>query len=311
MSEGTCAVPVVWQTSRFLIRLDQPKVMGIVNVTPDSFSDGSGVVDQATVFQRCDRLLKDGADILDLGAESTRPGAVPVSEAEECRRLLPVLRYAVGLGVPVSVDTYKPAVMQMALDAGADIINDVWALRWPGDPIGRRGVHVVAGHSQCGVCLMHMHGDPETMQVAPMSGDIVPDVKAFLGQAAADLTQAGVASTRICIDPGVGFGKTIAQNFSLLARQKAFSALGYPVLAGWSRKSSLGAVVRHGAATAPHERVAASVAAAVLAVDQGAHIVRVHDVRETVDALAVWSAMQMQMQMQMAMPTQTHHSSNI
>jgi len=301
MSEGTCAVPMVWQTSRFAIRLDKPKVMGIVNVTPDSFSDGSGVIDQATVFARCDLLLKDGADILDLGAESTRPGAMPVPEADECSRLLPVLRYAVSLGVPVSVDTYKPAVMQMALDVGADIINDVWALRWPGDSAARRGDRIVAGHPQCGVCLMHMHGDPETMQVSPMSGDIVPDVRAFLLQAASDLAQAGVAPARICLDPGVGFGKTVPQNFSLLAQQKQFSSLGYPVLAGWSRKSSLGAVLRQGAATLPRERVAASVAAAVLAVNQGAHIVRVHDVRETVDALAVWSAMQ----------TQINHYSNI
>jgi len=271
--------------------------MGIVNVTPDSFSDGCGALDARASFAQCDRLLRDGADILDLGAESTRPGALPVPEDEESRRLLPVLRYAVSLGVPVSVDTYKPAVMQMALDAGADIINDVWALRWPGDPGGLRGQNVVTSHPQCGVCLMHMHGDPETMQVSPMAGDVVPAVWAFLQHAARGLTAAGVAAERICLDPGIGFGKTVAQNFSLLACQSPLHAMGFPVLAGWSRKSSLGAVIRRGAEPVPEPRarVAASVAAALLAVQQGAHIVRVHDVRETVDALAVWKAMQAQL----------------
>jgi dihydropteroate synthase len=206
-------------------------------------------------------------------------------------RLVPVLRAAVSLGLPISVDTYKPAVMQAALDLGADIVNDVWALRWLDSADGRTGAQVVAQHPQCGVCLMHMHGNPQTMQVSPMEGDIVIPVRDFLAQAAQGLVAQGVDPTRICIDPGIGFGKTVAQNFSLLARQRALLEPGFALLSGWSRKSSLGAVT----GAAADDRVVASAVAATLAVQNGAHIVRVHDVKATVQALRVLSAVQADM----------------
>lgn len=263
--------------------------MGIVNVTPDSFSDGgrhfTGAGGVSGALAHCERLLRDGAELLDIGGESTRPGAVPVPLAEELARVLPVLREAVKLGVPVSIDTYKPEVMQAALAEGADIINDIWALRQPG------ALQVVASHPSCGVCLMHMHREPATMQTAPMTGDVVPLVLAFLAQASEGLQVAGVDRARIVLDTGVGFGKTVAQNFSLLARQREFLAAGYPLLAAWSRKSSLAAVCAQGDAPLDMaERTLPSVAAALLAVERGARIVRVHDVRETVQALKVWSA---------------------
>jgi len=278
----------IWQTSRFDIDLSQPRIMGIVNVTPDSFSDGGLHATSSAAMRHCEQLLAEGADILDIGGESTRPGAQPLSQADELARILPVVRHALKLGVPVSVDTYKPAVMQAVLDLGVDIINDVWALRWTAPGSVRSGVDVVAGHSRCGVCLMHMHGDPQTMQVSPMEGDVLAPVMEFLGQRAQMLLARGVLASRICIDPGIGFGKTMPQNFSLLARQSELMSLGFLVLAGWSRKSSLGAVT--GAAAA--DRVVASAAAALLAVHNGARIVRVHDVLATAQALKVLGAMQ-------------------
>jgi len=272
-----------WQTSRFAIDLAQPQVMGIVNVTPDSFSDGGQHASAAAALRHCEQLVRDGAHILDIGGESTRPGSPAVPLDEELARVVPVVQGAVSLGVPVSVDTYKPQVMQAVLDLGADIVNDVWALRQPG------AAAVVAAHPLCGVCLMHMHRDPQTMQVAPMAGDVVPQVLTFLLQAAQALQTLGVARERMALDPGIGFGKTVEQNFALLARQQELVATGYAVLAGWSRKSSLGAVT--GLAVAG-ERMVPSVAAALLAVVNGARIVRVHDVADTVAALAVWQAMQ-------------------
>jgi dihydropteroate synthase len=285
-----------WQTSRFLIDLGRPQVMGIVNVTPDSFSDGGHFASHAAAMAHCEQLLKDGADILDIGGESTRPGAPAVPEDVELARVLPVLRHAVTLGVPVSVDTYKPAVMRAALELGADIINDIWALRWRGDSRGLIGSEVVRAHASCGVCLMHMHREPQTMQTVPMEGDVVPQVKVFLQAQAQQLQKRGVDASRICLDPGIGFGKTVQQNFALLARQAELLPLGYPLLAGWSRKSSLAAVTL----TAPAQvarvdakaRMVPSVAAALLAVQNGAAIVRVHDVVETVQALKVLAAMQ-------------------
>ena len=277
-----------WQTSRTRIDLARPQVMGIVNVTPDSFSDGGQHASTRAALAHCEALIAQGADILDLGAESTRPGAQALSQAQELERLLPVLRAAVTLGVPISVDTYKPGVMQAALDMGADIINDIWALRWLDPADGRTGAHVVAQHPSCGVCLMHMHGNPQTMQVSPMEGDIVAPVRDFLAQAAQALVAQGVDGERICIDPGIGFGKTVAQNFSLLARQNELLAPGFALLAGWSRKSSLGAVT----GAAADDRVVASAVAATLAVQNGARIVRVHDVQATVQALRVLSATQ-------------------
>jgi dihydropteroate synthase len=273
-----------WHTSRFRIDLSRPQVMGIVNVTPDSFSDGGRHADAQSALRHCEQLLKDGAAILDIGGESTRPGSPGVPLEVELARVLPVVRHAVGLGVPVSVDTCKAEVMQAALDLGADIVNDVWALR-------RRGaLDVVAAHPDCGVCLMHMHRDPQTMQAAPMQGDVVPQVRAFLLERAQVLQARAIAKHRVVLDPGIGFGKTVPQNFALLARQRELLAAGYPVLAGWSRKSSLGAVT----GLAVDERLAPSVAAALLAAEQGARIVRVHDVRATVAALAVWQAVQEQ-----------------
>jgi dihydropteroate synthase len=272
-----------WQTSRFEIDLTTPRIMGIVNVTPDSFSDGGQHASTAAALRHCEQLLKDGAHILDIGGESTRPGSPAVPLDEEMARVLPVVREAVKLGVPLSVDTCKPELMRAVLDAGADIVNDIWALR-RGDAL-----QAVAAHPRCGVCLMHMHRDPQTMQVAPMEGDVLPGVVEFLRERAGALTVLGLAHERIVLDPGIGFGKTVAQNFNLLARQAELLPLGFALLAGWSRKSSLGAVTGR---EAPAERVAASVAAALLAVERGARVVRVHDVRETVDALKVWQALQ-------------------
>ena len=273
---------MIWQTSRFAIDLARPQVMGIVNVTPDSFSDGGRYGSTAAALRHCEQLLKEGADILDIGGESTRPGSRAVPLDEELSRVVPLVREAVTLGVPISVDTYKPEVMRAVLDLGADIVNDIWALRQPG------AAAAVAAHPQCGVCLMHMHRDPQTMQQAPMDGDVVPQVLSFLELQAHNLLALGVEKTRILLDAGIGFGKTVEQNFALLARHSELLAAGYPLLAGWSRKSSLGAVT----GLEVDQRMVPSVAAAVLAVERGASVVRVHDVRETVAALAVWSAMQ-------------------
>lgn len=273
---------MIWQTSRFAIDLARPQVMGIVNVTPDSFSDGGRHDSTAAALRHCEQLLKEGADILDIGGESTRPGSPAVSLDEELSRVVPLVREAVTLGVPISVDTYKPEVMRAVLDLGADIVNDIWALRQPG------AAAAVAAHPLCGVCLMHMHRDPQTMQQAPMDGDVVPQVLSFLELQAHNLLALGVEKTRILLDAGIGFGKTVEQNFALLARHSELLAAGYPLLAGWSRKSSLGAVT----GLEVDQRMVPSVAAAVLAVERGAAVVRVHDVRETVAALAVWSAMQ-------------------
>jgi len=283
-----------WQTSRFCIDLQTPKVMGIVNVTPDSFSDGGLHASRDAALAHCDQLLEDGADILDIGGESTRPGALELAVDEELARVLPIVRHAVTLGVPVSVDTYKPQVMQAVLDLGADIINDVWALRWSDGESSTTGRDVVGAHGQCGVCLMHMHRNPQTMQVTPMEGDVMPQVLSFLERLASDLRGQGVEKARICIDPGIGFGKTVEQNFALLGQQAALVPLGYAVLAGWSRKSSLAAVTGRSLATVAtldiRERLVPSVTAALLAVQNGAHVVRVHDVKATVDALKVVAA---------------------
>jgi len=269
-----------WQTSRFAIDLSRPQVMGIVNVTPDSFSDGGQHAGSAAALRHCEALLRDGADLLDIGGESTRPGSPPVPLDEELARVLPVVRGAVSLGVPVSVDTYKPEVMQQVLDLGADIVNDVWALRQTG------AVEIVARHPHCGVCLMHMHREPQTMQVQPMEGDVPAQALSFLKQRAMAVQALGVEKARILLDPGIGFGKTVAQNFALLARQHELLQAGYPLLAGWSRKSPLGAV----SGLEVGSRIIPSIAAALLAVERGARVVRVHDVAETVQALTVWQA---------------------
>jgi dihydropteroate synthase len=269
------------QTTRHRIDLRRPQVMGIVNATPDSFSDGGLHADVASAQAHCERLLRDGADILDIGGESTRPGSRQPDEAEELARVLPVLRHAVTLGVPVSVDTSQPAVMRAALDLGVDIINDVRSLARPG------ALEVVAAHPACGVCLMHMQGEPGVMQQAPhYPGDVVHAVRDWLARRLAEVQAAGVAPDRITLDPGIGFGKLPDHNWALMRRQRELLALGQPLLLGWSRKSTLGHLTGRPVA----ERLAASIAAALAAVQQGARIVRVHDVAQTVDALRVWAA---------------------
>ena len=273
---------MIWQTSRFDIDLQTPRVMGIVNLTPDSFSDGGRHDSTQAGLRHAEQLLRDGAHILDIGGESTRPGSPAVPAEEEWLRIEGFLREALRWNVPLSVDTYKAETMRKALDLGVDIVNDIWALQQPGAQA------VVAAHPRCGICLMHMHRNPQTMQKAPMQGDVVPAVAAFLSDRAMALRADGVQASRIVLDYGIGFGKTVEQNFSLLARQDELLSLGYPVLAGWSRKSSLGTVLaRDGQIPEPAQRQAASVAAALLAAERGARIVRVHDVRETVDALCV------------------------
>ncbi|GAB4405925.1 MAG: dihydropteroate synthase [Rhodoferax sp.] len=282
--------PPAWHTARFVIDLRIPRVMGIVNLTPDSFSDGGRLTDGAAALRHCEQLLREGADILDLGAESSRPGAQPVCADEELRRLMPVLREAVRLGVPVSVDTYKPAVMRAALDAGADIVNDIWALRWRDPACPELGAaEVLSAHPKAGVCLMHMHRDPQTMQVEPMQGDVVPQVLSFLELVSQSALALGLEKSQILLDPGVGFGKTVEQNFALLSRQRELLAAGHGLLVGWSRKSSL-AGMGVGPALSPQERLAPSLAALVLALERGASVVRVHDVAASVQARNLWLA---------------------
>ena len=276
----------IWQTSRFAIDLTQPKVMGIVNLTPDSFSDGGRYSSLSIALENAQTLLAQGADILDIGGESSRPGAEPVSVEEELKRVLPFLQEALTWNVPISVDTYKPEVMQAALDLGADVVNDIWALRQAG------ALQVVARHPQCGVCLMHMHQEPLTMLAQPMTGDALPLVKDFLTQQVLKLRHSGVKANRILLDPGIGFGKTLEQNLSLLQRQSELLSLGYPLMAGWSRKGTLGKLTAiQGKAPEPKDRVGACVAAALIAVQNGASVVRVHDVKETVQALRVWQSL--------------------
>ncbi|MDP1649803.1 MAG: dihydropteroate synthase [Rubrivivax sp.] len=269
-----------WQTARYVIDLGRPRVMGIVNVTPDSFSDQGLHASAAAALAHCEALLEQGADLLDIGGESTRPGARAPTAQEELVRVLPVLRGAVGLGVPVSVDTSEPAVMQEALALGVDIVNDVRALRRPG------ALQAVVAHPRAGVCLMHMKGEPATMQSQAVYEDVVVEVRDFLRERVQEVVAAGIARECIAVDPGIGFAKTDDHNLSLLSRQHELLDLGLPLLVGWSRKSTLGRLTGRPVG----ERLAASVAAALAAVHRGAHIVRVHDVAATVDALKVWQA---------------------
>ncbi len=252
--------------------------MGIVNVTPDSFFDGGR--DATAALMHCDRLVLEGADILDIGGESTRPGASKPSSEEELKRVLQVVRHASNLDVPVSVDTSDAAVIDAVLDAGADIINDVRSLTRPG------ALERVSRHATVGLCIMHMQGEPDSMQEAPGYEDVVDDVATFLRERAAALEAVGVARERIVVDPGIGFGKTAEHNVRLLTRQAELAALPYPLLVGWSRKSTLGAITGRDV----QDRLAASLAAALLSAQRGARILRVHDVAATVDALKVWYA---------------------
>jgi len=272
---------MLWQTTRFTIDLARPRVIGIVNVTPDSFFDGGRHLASDAACAHCEHLVGEGADMLDIGGESTRPGAHPPGVQEELDRVMPVLEHACTLGVPVSVDTSRAEVMSAALNLGTDIINDVRALRSPG------ALEVVAAHPACGVCLMHMLGDdPAVMQQAPTYDDVVMTVRAFLRDRLLALEHAGVAKKRVVLDPGIGFGKTPEHNWALMQGLEKLLALGQPLLVGWSRKSMVGALTGRGKA----DRLAGSLAAALASVQRGARLVRVHDVAATVDALAVWRA---------------------
>jgi len=275
------------QCGRFTLTLERPLVMGILNVTVDSFSDGGSFINQGDALRQAEKMLLEGADLIDIGGESTRPGALPVSLDEELARVIPLVEQLRDANVPLSVDTYKPEVMRAALTAGADLINDVWGFRMPG------AIEAVRD-SRCGVCIMHMLGEPQTMQVGePVYRDVVADIRSFLTERTQVLMQAGVARTRISVDPGFGFGKTVEHNYTLLAHLSQTAPQGsngeapLPILAGMSRKSMLGAITGR---KKPAERVAASIAAAVCAAEHGAAIIRVHDVAATVDALKIWSA---------------------
>jgi dihydropteroate synthase len=266
---------------RFSLPLDFPLIMGVVNITPDSFSDGGRFLSAQAAIDQATRLMQEGAAILDIGAESTRPGARAVSEDEELARLMPVLEAIRELPVPVSVDTRRAGVMRAALSSGASMINDIEALTLPGT------LKAVAA-SECAVCLMHKQGDPATMQQDPRYEDVVAEVSAYLAARMAAAEGAGVAHERIVVDPGFGFGKTVAHNLALLRNLRRLAPKGTPVLAGLSRKSMLGAITGRPV----EDRLAGSVAAALLAAQHGATILRVHDVAATRDALALWRAVE-------------------
>jgi dihydropteroate synthase len=261
--------------------LERPRVMGILNVTTDSFSDGGRFAGREQALAHARQMVADGADIIDIGGESTRPGALPITEDVELERVMPIVQALAGEGIRVSVDTSRATVMREAMRAGAGMINDVRALREPG------ALEAVAAGAAA-VCVMHMQGEPRTMQADPHYGDVVGEVRDFLTARAQACAAAGIARDRIVIDPGFGFGKTVAHNLALLRALDVFKATGYAVLAGLSRKSMLGNITGRDV----DDRVAASVAAALFAVTRGASIVRVHDVRETVDALKVWHAIE-------------------
>ncbi len=262
------------------IDLTRPQVMGILNVTPDSFSDGGRFASREAALRQAERLIQAGADIVDIGGESTRPGAQPVAVDEEIERVVPVIEVLCRhFDVPVSVDTSKPAVMRAAVEAGAGMLNDVNALQAP-------GVVEVAVQARVPVCLMHMQGEPRTMQQAPHYDDVVTEVRDFLLARAGACIEAGMSRDRIVLDPGFGFGKTLTHNLQLLKKLPVLADTDYPVLVGISRKSMLGAITGR----AVDERLAGSLAATVLALEGGARILRVHDVAETRDVLAVWKA---------------------
>ena len=270
----------MFRCGKFELSLHRPLLMGIVNLTPDSFSGDGLASDSSRAIAHAWHQIEAGADLLDLGAESSRPGAIPTSLDEELVRLLPVLDALANCGVPISVDTYKPEVMCAALAHGASMINDIFALRMPG------ALEAVA-ESDCGVCLMHMQGEPLTMQQSPCYGDnVVGEVREFLAGRVRAAVSAGIAANRLVLDPGFGFGKTLEHNLELLRRIDAVSSDGLPLLAGVSRKSMLGAITGRSV----DQRLSASISAALLAAQRGARILRVHDVAETRDALAVWQA---------------------
>ncbi|SHI14435.1 Dihydropteroate synthase [Pollutimonas bauzanensis] len=266
---------------RFELKLERPLIMGIVNVTPDSFSSTSPHFGTTAAIDHARRLIAEGADMLDIGGESTRPGAEPVPAATELERILPVIEGLLDAGVPLSVDTFKPEVMRRALAAGADMINDIYGFR-------REGALDAVAQSHCGLCVMHMQGEPKTMQQAPRYDDVLREVGDFLQARVQALREAGIDSRRIVLDPGFGFGKTPQQNYLVLRRLNDIDSKGYPWLLGMSRKSMIG----HVTGRPPAERLGGSVAAALAGVARGAHILRVHDVAATADAVKVWQAIE-------------------
>jgi len=265
---------------RFRLDLSRPKIMAIINVTSDSFS-GDGCPSLDAALRSAERAVEEGAELLDIGGESSRPGAIPVSEQQELDRVVPLVEALSGFGVPLSVDTVKPAVMRESLRAGADLINDIASFRAP-------GALEVVGASSAALCVMHMKGEPGTMQRAPQYGDVLTEVTAFLDERVKILLANGVSPDRILIDPGFGFGKTLEHNLALLKQLDTFGAVGYPVLVGMSRKTMLGAITGRDVS----ERVVAGAAAALLAVQRGANIVRTHDVGVTRDVLRLWAALE-------------------
>ena len=276
-------MPTTWRCGRFLFdftKRRRPVVMGILNATPDSFSDGGKFKSPIDAIAQAELMIESGVDLIDIGGESTRPGAEPVELQEELDRVLPVIEALKDCGVPLSIDTYKAETMRQALRAGVDCVNDIWALRQEG------AVNAVLESKDCGIILMHMQRDPQTMQFNPEYHDVLAQVMQFLNERAELLKSKGVEANRIAIDPGFGFGKSLEHNLNMLTYFDQFSQLGYSVLAGISRKSMLGKIT--GKDT--HERLAPSIAAAIMAADRGARIVRVHDVPETVDALKLWEA---------------------
>jgi dihydropteroate synthase len=284
--------PATWRCGRFLIELEQrrvnrqrPLVMGILNATPDSFSDGGRFYAKDDAVRQAEAMIAAGVDLIDIGGESTKPGAIPVSVQEELDRVLPIIELLKDCGVALSIDTYKAETMRQALLAGVDCVNDIWALRQAG------AEHVVLDSAlarNCGIVLMHMQCDPITMQLNPNYVNVVSEVDAFLMERTQTLIQQGIASERIAIDPGFGFGKSLEHNLRMLQEFASFAQNGRPVLAGISRKSMLGKITGREVG----DRLVPSIAAAVLAAERGASIVRVHDVPETIDALTVWAAAQ-------------------
>jgi dihydropteroate synthase len=276
-------MPTTWRCGRFLFdftKRKRPIVMGILNATPDSFSDGGKFRSARDAIAQAELMIQNGVDLIDIGGESTRPGADPVELQEELDRVLPIIEALRDCGVPLSIDTYKAETMRQALHAGVDCVNDIWALRQAG------AIEAVMESSYCGIVLMHMQRDPLTMQFNPEYKDVIAEVKIFLKDRAELLISNGIGEERIAIDPGFGFGKSLEHNLKMLANFADFNTLGVPVLAGISRKSMIGKIT--GKDT--NDRVAPSIAAALMAADRGAQIVRVHDVAETVDALKLWEA---------------------
>jgi dihydropteroate synthase len=279
--QGILEMPTTWRCGRFLFDFSKrrrPVVMGILNATPDSFSDGGQFRTPQDPIAQAEHMIANGVDLIDIGGESTRPGAEPVELQEELDRVLPVIEALKDCGVALSIDTYKAETMRQALRAGVDCVNDIWALRQEG------AVDAVLESKDCGIVLMHMQRDPQTMQFNPQYHDVIAQVMQFLNERAELLKAKGIEGNRIAIDPGFGFGKSLEHNLSMLKHFQQFSELGYAVLAGISRKSMLGKITGKDM----HERLAPSVAAAIMAADRGARIVRVHDVPETVDALKLW-----------------------